>query len=169
MEFGTALRKFLSELDRDEFLALQKDELVFEEDVAAEFFDSIQEGDVVGVGLLHGLEGEPAAYRFQILSVNTEEDTMYAKDVSLDEKEMQKYHPDYKGAERELSFEEMSVAFGLGFGEILERDGKPFGVSEEIEQVVRIFGPKEELKDSEEKEEEPTEDQKESEGNADEH
>lgn len=152
VELGTALRKFLSDLEPEEFEALQKGELIFEEDETAEFFDSIKVGDVVGVGVLKGFEGEPAAYQFEILSIDVDGDTMRAKDVSIDEKSTKKYFdPYFTPPERDLTFEDMSVAFGMGFGEILMRDGKPFGVSEEIEREVVVFGEKKDDDDSPEK------------------
>lgn len=138
MEFGTVLTKFLSDLEPEEREQFRDGELCFEPEVTAGFFDGIIEGDVVGVGLLRGFDGSPAAYQFKILSIDRQADTMQARNVTWED---EKKRPGYKGGERELTFEELSCAFGMGMGEILERDGKPFGVSEEIEQVVKIVGP----------------------------
>lgn len=151
MEFGTALRKFLSDLEPAEFEELQNGELIFEEHVTAEFFDSIRVGDTIGIGVLEGFEGEPTAYQFEVLSINVNDDIMCVKDVSIDEKSAKKYiDPNFKAPERELTFEEISVAFGMGFGEILMRDGRPYGVSEEIEREIVLVGEKEEEYSSEE-------------------
>ena len=67
---------------------------------------------------------------------------MLARDVTYE-------HPkrNYKGEEVELTFQDISCAFGMGFGEILERDGKPFGVSEEIEIKVNVYGDSEQEQD----------------------
>lgn len=137
MEFGTAVTKFLSDLDKQEFEDFSKGELVFEEEVSAEFFDSILVGDVVGLGVLKGFDESPCAYKWKILEVDTEADTIRARNCTWED---EKKHPDYKGDEAVITFEEFSCGMGMGFGEILERDGKPFGVSEEIEQVIKIYG-----------------------------
>ena len=145
MEFGTGLRNFMSDIGSKNLDAFVKGEYVFDESVTAEFFDSILPGDVVGLGVLKGLNefGEndnkaPCAYKFKILSVDRNKDIMQARNVTFE-------HPkqtEYSGTEVDLTFEEVSCGFGMGFGEILERDGKPFGVSEEIELKVKVIGAK---------------------------
>lgn len=144
LEFGTALRKFLCDLTPEQAEKFADRDLVFEEEVTAEFYDSIQEGDIVGIGLLYGInpKNEPSAHKFKILKINKGEDTMIARDVSFE-------HPKskYKGEEIELTFQDISCAFGMGFAEVLERDGKPFGVSEEIEIEVKIYSNGEETND----------------------
>lgn len=145
MEFGTGLRKFLGDLTSEEMKQFQEGSLVFEEEASAEFFDSVLPGDVVGLGLLRGLDGQPCAYQWKILAVDRDADTMQARNCTWED---EKKHPGYKGDERELTFEEFSCGLGMGFGEILERDGKPFGVSEEIEQKVVIYGEKEEKEEN---------------------
>ena len=161
LEFGSALTKFLDELEPEEFDQLEDGSLIFEEEITAPFFDSIQVGDVVGLGLIKGLEKGPAPYKFEILSVDQSEDTMLGKNVSHDEKAMKRADPDYRPEEKELTFEEVSIAFGLGFGEILMRDEKPFGVSEKIEKEIVILGKKEEEPEKEETEEEPAKEESE--------
>jgi hypothetical protein len=137
MEFGTGLTKFLGDLDAAEREQFQAGTLVFEEEVAAEFFDSILAGDVIGVGLLNGLENVPCTYKFKVLNVNSEADTMSVRNVTWEDK---KRRPEFEGETTELTFENLSCAVGMGFGEILERDGKPFGVSEDLEQVIKLVG-----------------------------
>lgn len=143
MEFGTAIRSFICELNDQEMDDFTEGKYVFRQDVSAQFFDSVQENDVIGVGLLKGLnEGgensynEPAAYKFKVLEIDKNRDIMKARNVTFESKKNDKY----KGSELELTFEDLSCAFGMGFGEILERDGKPFGVSEEIEIKINIVG-----------------------------
>jgi hypothetical protein len=141
MEFGTtAVRKFLDDLNEEQREALLDGTLVVEEEASAEFFDSILEGDVVGLGLFYGLDAkkQPAAYKFKILEIDRDRDVMKARNVTWEHPK----RPEYQGEEVELAFEDFSVGLGLGFGEILERDGKPFGVSEEIEYTVNIVGDK---------------------------
>jgi len=142
MEFGTGLRKFMGELtaaERQEFL---EGKLVFEEAVSAEFFDNILVGDVVGLGVLCGINemgsntyNEPAAYKFKILEINRTKDTMRARNITWEDAKRDK---EYQGEEVDLAFEDFSSALGMGFGEILERDGKPYGVSEDIELKIKI-------------------------------
>ena len=148
LEFGSAIRAFLGELSYPEQDKLLAGTLVVEEEDSTEFYDSIEVGDIVGVGLWRGLNeqgenehNEPAAYKFEITSIDG--DMMQARNVTI-ESRMKKRNSDYKGDETELAYEDLSCALGTGYGEILERDGKPFGVSEEIEYTVRIVGPKEE-------------------------
>jgi hypothetical protein len=142
MTFGTALRKFMYDLDNDQLDKFQEGRLVVEDEASAEFFDGILVGDVVGLGILKGIDEngsnprhEPAAYQFKILDIDRKKDLMKARNVTWEDA---KRNPDYQGIETEIAFEDLSVALGMGFGEILERDGKPFGVSEEIEMEVRI-------------------------------
>jgi len=137
MEFGSALQTFMSDLDAGERALFQKGELIFEEEISAKFFDSILVGDVVGLGVLRGFEGQPCAYKMKILSIDRDADTMQMRNVTWEDEEKR---PEYKGEEAMATFEELSCALGLGFGEILMRDGKPFGVSEKIEQTIKIMG-----------------------------
>jgi hypothetical protein len=155
MEFGTGLRNFMSDIGSSNLDSFVNGTFVFEEDVTAEFFDSIIPGDVVGLGILKGFNEsgenerkEPTAYKFLILSVDKNSDTMKARNVTYEQIIKQRsrkgHESDYRGTEVELTFEEVSCAFGMGFAEILERDGKPYGVSEEIEIKVKVFGNKDE-------------------------
>lgn len=144
MEFGTALRKFLGDLTPEERELFRTGELVFEEEYSAEFFDSILPGDVVGLGVLKGLNNEPCAYKFKIITINKDADTMMARNCTWED---EKRNPGYVGEVCQLTFEEFSCGLGMGFGEILERDGKPYGVSEEIEQTVVIYGESAEVED----------------------
>ncbi len=136
MEFGTAVRKFLTDLDAEERKLFQKGELVFEEEATAELFDSVLVGDVVGLGILRGLDDQPCAYQWKILSIDRDADTMQIRNCTWEDA---KRNPDFRGELAETTFEDFSTALGMGFGEILERDGKPFGVSEEIELTVKIM------------------------------
>lgn len=147
MEFGSSINKFLSKIGISNSDAFERGEFIYEENTTAEFFDSILPGDVVGLGLLKGFNEygmneycKPCAYKFKILSVDKEKDIIQARNVTFE-------HPknkDYVGTEVQITFEEVSYALGMGFGEILERGGKPFGVSEEIELKVKVFGDKKE-------------------------
>lgn len=145
LEFGSAIRSFLGELSYPEQDRLLEGKLIVEEEDSIEFYDSIEVGDIVGVGLWRGINeqgenphNEPAAYKFEITSIDG--DLMQARNVTV-ESRIKKQRPDYKGDEVELAFEDLSCALGTGYGEILERDGKPYGVSEEIEYTIKILGP----------------------------
>jgi hypothetical protein len=140
MEFGTAFRKFLDDIGSKNTNALLDGTYIFEEEVSAEFFDSIQKDDVIGIGLIKGLNEfgennykEPSAYKFKVLQVNKDSDSLSVRNVTFEDEKSQ-----HKGSEIELAFEDVSCALGMGYGEILERDGKPYGVSEEIEFKVKI-------------------------------
>lgn len=140
MEFGHSFRNFLSDIGQENVDDFIDGKYIFEETLSADFFDSIQVGDVVGIGLVKGLNefgenkhNEPAAYKFKILEIYKERDIMKARNVTFESPKGK-----HKGTELELAFEDLSCALGMGFGEILEREGKPYGVSEEIELKVKI-------------------------------
>jgi len=154
LEFGSAIRDFLGELSYSEQDKLSEGTLIVEEKDSSEFYDSIEVGDIVGLGLWRGLNergenahNEPAAYKFEITSIDG--DMMQARNVTV-EMHMTKRDPNYRGDTRDLAFEDLSCALGTGYGEILERDGKPFGVSEDIEYTIKIVGPAEEEGEAEE-------------------
>ena len=140
LEFGSSLTKFLFDLDPEESTELMAGTLVFEPEVTALFYDSIQVGDIVGLGLTKGYDrfetAGPAAYKFEVVKIFAGKDRMRVKNVSF--AGISSYKHTVK--EIDLCFEELSWAFGIGFGEILERNKKPFGVSEEMEYTVNIFG-----------------------------
>ena len=141
MEFTNGLRNFLGDLSETERDQFQEGTLVFEEESSAVFYDSIEVGDVVGLGVLQGFDEhkQPAAYKFKITEICEGQDLMKARNVTWEDA---KARPEYKGEEVEVAFEDFSVGFGMGFGEILERDGKPFGVSEEIDYNFVVSGSK---------------------------
>jgi len=145
MEFGRAVTNFLSDIGPENTEDFVAGKYIFEEELSAEFFDSLQEGDVVGLGLLRGLNevgeneyNEGAAYKFKILEILKDKDIVRARNVTFESKKRTQGTSNYKGQEVELAFEDLSCALGMGFGEILERDGKPFGVPEEIELTIKI-------------------------------
>jgi hypothetical protein len=158
LEFGMAVRKFLCEqLKGNQVTLFFEDALVLEEEITVQFFDSLQVGDVVGLGLFKGLNEEEtnpdlecAAYKFKVLELNPEADTFKARNVTfeptkemIEKKKVPTKYFDYKGLETTISFEQVSCAIAMGFADILERGGKFFGVSEEIEQEVVIVVPEE--------------------------
>jgi hypothetical protein len=140
MEFGSSLTKFIFDLEEQEQKEFLDGTLVFEEEVSAAFYDSIQEGDVIGLGLTKGYERfetkGPAAYKFEVIKVFAGKDRMRVKNVSFEG--VRGYTHTLK--EIDLCFEEVSWSFGAGFGEILQRNDKPFGVPEEMEYTVNIYG-----------------------------
>jgi hypothetical protein len=141
MEMTQALQKFYDDLDDSEKEWFLKGTLVFEEAVVAPFFDALQEGDVIGLGLVKGYEEfdttHPSALRFKIVKVYEGEDRIRVQNVSFEK------YPEMKHTllqETDLCFEEISWGFGCGMADILERSGKMFGVSEEMEYEVVIMG-----------------------------
>lgn len=144
LEFGTGFRNFLSKLSFSQQDELAEGTLIVDEEDSIKFFDSIQVGDVIGVGLFKGINehgenphSEPAAHLCEVLEIFPEKDLMNVRNLSY-EKQVSKRNPNYKGVEFELAFEDLSCALAMGFGEILERNGKPYGVSEDIEYKIKV-------------------------------
>lgn len=139
-EFGNALTKFLMDLEPDEMEAFKDGTLVFEEAIVSEFYDAIQEGDKIGLGVFNGVKDfditHPCAYKFEVTKVHADEDRLTVKNISF--QGIRGYEQSVK--EIDLYFEDISHAFGAGFADILERDGKMFGVEEEIEYKIAIYG-----------------------------
>lgn len=145
MEVGKAIGDFLSKIGPKNSDAFVNGEFVYNETESAEFFDSLIPGDVVGLALLKGINEygmnehcKPSAYKFKVLNVDKDRDVLQARNVTFEHEK----NKDYSGTEVEITFEEVSCALGMGFGEILERDGKLYGVSEDIELTVKVFGDK---------------------------
>lgn len=148
MEMGRALTQFLSDVGPTNTSDVMYGTYVFEEDVTAEFFDAIQVDDIIGLGVVKGFnefgenkQNRACAYKFKILEVNKDKDTIKARNVTFEDlkgKSRSSAIREYRGTEVELTFEDISVAIGMGFADVLERDGKLFGVSEEIEMKVKI-------------------------------
>jgi hypothetical protein len=144
--------KFLNELSDEEIDLLVDGKLIVEPEMSAQFFDSLLPNDVVGLALFTGLnelnmniQQESTAYKFKVLDIDKSADTLRCRNISWESKNKKKNlsaQEEYRGQEVEIAFEDVSVALGMGFAEILERDGKPFGVPEEVEQEVVIVGMK---------------------------
>ena len=154
-EINQSKLKFLGELSSDEYQRFFDGSLIIEEDYTAEFFDSILPGDVVGLALVKGINElnmnplhETAAYKLLVLDVDKQQDILKCRNVTWEQRDKSKKRKlagaeeEYIGQEVEVAFEDVSVGLGMGFAEILEREGKPFGVPEEVEQEVVIVGKK---------------------------
>jgi hypothetical protein len=144
MEISSALTKFMCDVGDANVDSMLEGEYVFEEEVTAEFFDSLQIGDVVGLGCTKGLNeiGEnphkmACAYQFKILDIDKDNDTLKARNVTYESRD-EKKKSKYQESEVEITFQDVSYAIGMGMADILERDGKFYGVSEEIEMKVNI-------------------------------
>lgn len=139
-EFGNAYTKFLMDLEPDEMEDFRKGTLVFEEEIVAEFYDAILEGDLIGLGVFNGVKEfditHPCAYKFKVTKVHPGEDRITVMNVSFEG--VRGY--EHSMQEIDLYFEDISHAFGAGFADILEREGKMFGVDEEIEYNIAIYG-----------------------------
>jgi hypothetical protein len=131
--------KLLGRLSSEEVEQLVQQYLVLDEEETAELFDSIQSGDVLGLGL--AAEDGFTSKKFEVLEVHTGEDFLSVKNLHTKKDE-------------ELSFQQISVGYALGFAEILYRGDKPFGVSTEEVWTIHIH---EKVEDGEEeKENSPT-------------
>lgn len=146
MEFGSAFRSFILDLSEPEKVeAFLERRLVFEEEMTAEFFDSIQVGDVIGLGLASGFDeigenphDEAAAYKFKVLEIPEGQDILKVRNVTFESDKPNPRRAPHVGTELEVTFEDVSCGLGMSFAEILMRDGKPFGVSEEVEINVKF-------------------------------
>lgn len=141
MEFSTAHYKFFEDLTEDEKQWFLNKTLVFEEEVTAVFFDSLQVGDVIGLGLMKAYPEEfdtagPAAYQLEVVKIYEGQDKIRVKNITFADSRF--------CGEIDLTFEEVSWALGAGFADVLKRDGKLFGVSEEVEYKINIIKPAEE-------------------------
>lgn len=118
METQGALNQALECLSSEEFDKLALGTLIYDEESTAELFDSIQVGDVIG---LCGLEPRVGwtSHQWEVLSIEKDLDMLKCK----------QRHPPHK--EKIITFEDVSIGLLLGRGEILLRDGKPYGLSED--------------------------------------
>lgn len=127
METMNAIMQALECLDDDEFEKLATGELIYDEESTAELFDSFEKGDVIGLcGMVEGKGWIPE--QWTILDIDVEGDRLFAES---------RYEPKI---EREIFFEDISVGLLLGRAEILLRDNKPYGLSDEdMEMKITIL------------------------------
>lgn len=131
-EILSAGLKLLSSLSQKDCDLLKKNELILDEEETAELYDAIQSKDIIGLALLR--EKGFISNKYEVLE-KTDQDYMICKNLKTEEKE-------------EISFQDVSIGFALGFAEILYRDEKPFGISEDIEYTIKIHHDKKEEKET---------------------
>lgn len=136
METMQAFTQALECLEEDDFTKLCEGTLVYDEERTAELFDSIQAEDIIG--LCHNVKGVGwVAEQFKVLSIDKESDKMFCQSRYNKEKEY------------EFFFEDVSIGLLLGRAEILIRDGKPYGLTDDqLNMTIKIV-------DLSKKEEEP--------------
>jgi len=154
-EFNQAKFKFMNELNDCDLDKLLSGTLIVDEEMSSAFFDSIQDNDVIGLGLLNGINElnqnihqEPAAYKFLVLKVDRQRDVLVCRNITWEPKKagnkVSSYRisalEGYEGTEVEVAFEDVSVGLGMGYAEILERNGELFGCDQEIEYNVKVVG-----------------------------
>jgi hypothetical protein len=118
MENIQAFTQALECLEEDDFDKLCNGTLVYDEERTAELFDSILPGDVIG--LCNNVKDVGwVGEQWSVLKVDSEADKLLCQ-ARYDEHKV-----------REVFFEDVSIGLLLGRAEILLRDGKPYGLSED--------------------------------------
>ncbi len=126
METMQAFTQALECLEGEDFDKLCDGTLVYDEERTGELFDSILAGDIIG--LCSNIKGVGwVGEQWQVLSIDKEADKMSCQG---------RYDKD---KEREIFFEDVSIGLLLGRAEILLRDGKPYGLTEdELNMTIKI-------------------------------
>ena len=136
-EVNNAINQMLECLSAEEFRDLSLGTLVYDEESTAEMFDSIQVGDVIGVITPSPEDGGQVPRQYVVLATSVEgkEDTLLCEHRFFGKsKEIEK-------PKKEITFENVSCSMAIGFFHILQRDGKPFGLTEADELTIKVIGP----------------------------
>lgn len=127
METQGAITQALECLDEQQFGELALGTLIYDEESTAELFDSILPGDIIGLCGLEPLVGW-VSHQWEVLETDSDLDMLKCK---------QRYSPH---KEKLITFEDVSIGLLLGRAEILLRDGKPYGLTdEEMNMTVQIL------------------------------
>lgn len=126
METMQAFTQALECLEGEEFDKLCDGTLIYDEERTGELFDAILADDIIG--LCYNVRGVGwVAEQFKVLSIDKEADKMLCQSRYNKEKE------------QEFFFEDISIGLLLGRAEILIRDGKPFGLTDDqLNVTVKI-------------------------------
>ena len=116
--------EYLPSEDMEKFL---NGTLIHDEEQTAELFDQIQIGDTIG--LCSHTEGYGMVAEQWVV-----------KDIPKDADILKCHARNAEEATRDIYFEDISIGLVMGMAEILLRGKTPFGVTEEIEYKVRVFG-----------------------------
>ena len=125
METLQSFTQIMECLEESEVDQLLEGTLVYDEESTVELFDEIKEGDIIGC-VLHEKNQGWVPTQWKVSEIPEGEDML---------KCVTRYKPE---RERDIYFEDISIGLVMGLAEILIRDDKPFGVSEEIEYVVHV-------------------------------
>lgn len=128
LDAGRKLITFLHNDNPAQLEELKEGKLILDEEETAELYDSFQEKDVIGLGMFRPT-GHPnsgfTSNMYTIEKIVEGEDYMECRNMRSSEIE-------------EISFQDVSIALALGLAEILYRDDKPFGISNEQEWKILI-------------------------------
>lgn len=127
-------RKFISTLSASQRDDLLNNDLVVDEEETAELFDSFEENDIIGLGVIRSDGFYSNTYRIDKIHKN--EDWMECENSLTKEIE-------------EISFQDVSAAISLGFAEILYREDKPYGVSDTYDYTIKYNYNDEEISEEE--------------------
>lgn len=115
--------KLMSNLSQSERELMRQFNLILDEEETAELYDAIQIGDIIGLGILR--KNGFISNKYEVVRIVDNADYMYCKNLLSKQEE-------------EITFQDVSIGFAMGFAEILYRGEKPFGISEDIEITLTI-------------------------------
>lgn len=128
LDAGRKLITFLHNDDPSQLDLLKEGKLIIDEEETAELYDSFEEKDVIGLGIFRPTGHPNAGFTsnmYTIEKIHVDEDYMDCRNMRSAEIE-------------EISFQDVSVALALGLAEILYRDEKPYGISNEQEWKILL-------------------------------
>lgn len=127
VEAQKAFNQVMECLPIEDMKKFLKGTLVHDEERTAELFDQIQVGDTIG--LCSHREGYGMVPEQWVV-----------KEIPKDADILKCHIRNAEEATQDIYFEDISIGLVMGMAEILLRGEKPFGVTEEIEYKVRVFG-----------------------------
>ncbi len=116
--------RFFGSLTPEQSTLFSKDKLIATPEKTNEFWKTLQVNDVIG-------------YKGNVYKLEEKSKTS----LSLVKRKLSKYRneePVYLTTSEKVSKYEIDYALNIDFCEILYRDGKPFGVSDEVEYKVKV-------------------------------
>lgn len=128
-ESQEALLQCMEALPDDDYIALVGGTLIHDEDETAALFDEMQVGDVIGVAFNERGQGMvPRLYK--VLETKFEGRDIHLVEHLYHETLMEK-RANAPKRQHKLTFEQVSGGIVLGYAEILYRDEKPYGYTEQ--------------------------------------
>ena len=125
METQQAFLQVMECLEEKEVNQFLEGTLVYDEESTTELFDEIKEGDIIGC-VTHVLNEGWVPAQWKVMEIPEGDDVLKCQT---------RYEPK---REREIFYEDVSIGLVMGMCEILLRDDKPYGVSEEIDYIFRV-------------------------------